>query len=292
MEDSIRIGHKLIGDGHPCYVIAEIGINHNGDLDTAAALITAAAEAGADAVKFQKRTVEVVYTPDELARPRDSVFGRTNGDLKRGLEFGRDAYDKIAEWCVFYDIDWFASPWDCESVDFLEAYQPCAYKIASACLTDNELLEYVARTGRPILLSTGMSDLDQIDRAVQNIHKYGCPLVLLQCTATYPSEDRHLRLRCLNTFRQRYGCLVGYSGHERGLATTVAAVALGACVVERHITLDRTLWGSDQSASIEPHALKHLVRDIRAVEEALGTGAKIVLPEEMPIAAKLRRVQA
>lgn len=288
----IRIGEKLIGDGHPCYTIAEIGINHNGSCEIATALITAAGEAGADAVKFQKRTVDVVYTEEELVRPRESVFGNTNGHLKRGLEFHAEHYDAIDEWAKFQGIDWFASAWDMASVDFLEMYDPVCHKIASACLTDCELVGYIASTSRPILLSTGMSSLEQIDAAVNTIARYGNPLVVMQCTSTYPSEDYHLNLRCLEMFRQRYGCLVGYSGHERGLATTVAAVALGACVVERHVTLDRTMWGSDQSASIEPHALKHLIRDIRAVEEALGSGIKYILPEEQPIAAKLRRACA
>jgi N-acetylneuraminate synthase len=255
-------------------------------------LITAATEAGADAVKFQKRTVDVVYTAEELARPRESPFGSTNGDLKRGLEFGEEQYDQIDDWCNYQGIDWFASPWDVASVRFLEQYNPPCHKIASACLTDRELLRAVIDTRRPILLSTGMSSLPQIDAAVNLILAHHEQLVILQCVATYPAEDRHLGLRCLETLRNRYDCLVGYSGHERGLATTVAAVALGACVVERHITCDRTSWGSDQSASIEPHALKHLVRDIRAVEEALGNGHKDILPEEQPVAAKLRRVNA
>lgn len=288
----IRIGDRLIGDSHPCYIVAEIGINHNGDLDTACALIQAAAEAGADAVKFQKRTVEEVYTPEELAKPRESVFGHTNGDLKRGLEFGYEQYKAIDEWCRHCGIAWFASPWDKASVEFLYKFEIPCYKIASACLTDLSLVHHVNQIIQPILLSTGMSSLPQIDAAVEVINCYGNALVLMQCTSTYPSEDYHLNLRCLETLRTRYGCLVGYSGHERGLATTVAAVALGACVVERHLTLDRTSWGSDQAASIEPHALKHLVRDIRAVEQAMGNGNKCCLPEEQPVAAKLRRVLA
>lgn len=286
----IQIGDRWIGDNYPCYVIAELGINHNGDIDTAAAMISTAAECGAEAVKFQKRTVDAVYSPEELARPRESVFGATNGDLKRGLEFGKQEYDDIDEWVKYEGLDWFASPWDRASVDFLEQYDPPCYKIASACLTDLELIRYVCTANRPVLLSTGMSTLEQIDTAVNTITAFGNPLVLLQCTSTYPSENFHLNLRCMDTYRDRYGCLVGYSGHEHGLATTVAAVALGACVVERHLTLDRSMWGSDQSASLEPPGVKQLVRDIRAVEMALGSGNKTILAEEQPIAAKLRRV--
>lgn len=286
----IRIGDRLIGDNHPAYVIAELGINHNGDRSTACAMITAAAEAFADAVKFQKRTIETVYTPEELSRPRVSVFGDTNGDLKRGLEFGDYDYNLLAQWAENEAIQWFASPWDWHSVEFLEKYNPPCYKIASACMTDTELICAAGGTGKPLLIATGMSTLDQVDRTMDVVSRHGFAVVLMQCTSTYPSEDNHINLRVLETFRQRYGCLVGYSGHERGLATTVAAVALGACVVERHLTLDRASWGSDQAASLEPQGFRHMVRDIRAVEAAMGTGNKTILPEEVPIAAKLRRV--
>lgn len=288
----ISIGDRRVGDGHPCFIIGELGINHSGDLDIATALITAAAESLADAVKFQKRTVDVVYTREELARPRQSPFGITNGDLKRGLEFGREQYDHIAEWARYHGIQWFASPWDVGSVEFLEAYNPPCYKIASACLTDEQLLRTVIDTRRPILLSVGMSDWRQIDKAVAMIIARHNQLVVMQCTSTYPSEDFDLHLNCIPAIRERYGCLVGYSGHERGLATTVAAVVMGACVVERHLTLDRSMWGSDQAASIEPPALRRLVRDIRAVEHAMGQGEKRLLPAEEPIMAKLRRVSA
>lgn len=286
----IKIGDRWVGDSHPAYVIAEIGINHNGDVDTACALISAAAEAGCDAVKFQKRTVDVVYTEEELRRPRESPFGKMNGHLKWGLEFGPKQYDEIADWAKYQGIAWFGSGWDVVSVNFLESYGPPCHKIASACLTDLELIDVVASHKRPLLVSTGMSTLEQIDRAMEVIARHGNDVVLMQCTSTYPSEDKHLNLRVMETLRQRYGCLVGYSGHEHGLATTVAAVALGACVVERHLTLDRSSWGSDQAASLEPQGFKHLVRDIRAVESAMGTGNKTMLPEEVPIAAKLRRV--
>lgn len=288
----VKIGEHWIGGGRPTYIVAEIGINHNGSLETVCELIEAAADAGCDAVKFQKRTVDRVYTEEELARPRESVFGHTNGDLKRGLELDGEGYDYIASLCSFHCLDWFASPWDMDSVDFLEEYRPLAYKIASASITDTELVGYIASTGKPIIMSTGMSTLEQIDEAVNIIQRCGDQLILMHCVSTYPSDNSQLNLRCIESLRQRYGVPVGYSGHEHGLATTVAAVAMGACMVERHLTLDRSLWGSDQSASIEPHAFKRLVRDIRAVESALGDGVKQVLPEEVTIAAKLRRVSA
>ena len=280
----MKIGDKEIGEGYPTYIIAEIGINHNGDIDLAKKMISAAKVAGCDAVKFQKRTVEIVYTPQELATPRESVFGVTNSDLKHGLEFTESDYREIDDYCGVLDIDWFASCWDMESVDFIEQFRPPAYKIASACLTDDFLLEHYPKD-RTIILSTGMSTAWEIGHAIGIVEKDN--LIILHCTSTYPSEDRELNLRCIKSFPNR--TLVGYSGHERGIATTVAAVALGACVIERHITLDRTLWGSDQSSSLEPQGFTRLVRDIRAVEEALGDGIKKVYDSELPIIKKLRR---
>ena len=288
----VRIGDRDVGEGCPCYVVAEVGINHNGDIKIAADLAKAAADSGCQAVKFQKRTVDVVYSAEELARPRESVFGNTNGDLKRGLEFDHSQYRTIDNFCSYYGVDWFASPWDLGSVDFLEEFNPNCYKIASASLTDTELISYVASIGKPVILSTGMSSLEQIDAAVDVVQMRGNPLILLHCVATYPSADADLNLNCIETLRHRYAVPVGYSGHEHGLATTLAAVALGACMVERHITLDRSMWGSDQAASLEPHAFLRLVRDIRAIESAMGDGVKRVLPAEVPIAAKLRRVCA
>lgn len=286
----ISIGGRLIGDGQPCYVLAEIGINHNGDIDTAARLIDVASAAGCDAVKFQKRTIDVVYSKEELDKPRESPFGTTNRDLKAHLEFDEADYRFVHHTCEDACIRWLASCWDQGSVDFIEQFNPPAYKIASASLTDTGLLDYTCRTGKPIILSTGMSRLDQIDKAYDTIAKHGNPLVILHCVATYPAENAHLNLRCIDTLRERYCVPIGYSGHEHGLATSVAAVALGACMVERHITLDRSMYGSDQAASLEPEGLERLVRDIRAVEQAMGNGAKRVLPEEVPIMKKLRRV--
>jgi N-acetylneuraminate synthase len=288
-ERVVRIGKHEVGSERPVYVIAEIGINHNGDLDIAKQLIDAAVEAGCDAVKFQKRTVEVVYSPEELARPRESPFGSTNGDLKRGLEFGFDEFYEIDRYCAENGIDWFASCWDEASVDFIEQFQPTAYKVASASLTDDALLRHHRGKGRPIILSTGMSDLALIKRAVEVLGTDD--LVLLHCTSSYPSGPRELNLRGIPTLKEQFGVPVGYSGHEVGLQTTLAAVVLGAAVIERHITLDRSMWGSDQAASVEPHGFTRLVRDIRTVEEALGDGVIRIYDSERPIIDKLRRVQ-
>ena len=285
---SMRIAEREIGPDHPTFVVAEIGINHNGSLQTAKQLIDAAVAAGCDAVKFQKRSVEVVYTPDELARPRESPLGATNGDLKRGLEFGVDQYAEIDRYCAGKNIMWFASCWDEASVDLIEQFKPACYKIASASLTDDNLLRHHRKTGRPLIASTGMSTLEQIDHSVEVLGRRD--LVLLHTTSTYPSEVAELNLRAIPRLVERYGIPIGYSGHEVGLYTTLAAVVLGACVVERHITLDRAMWGSDQAASVEPQGFARLVRDIRAVEAALGDGVKKVYPSEVPIMQKLRRV--
>jgi N-acetylneuraminate synthase len=288
VDSSVRIGGYIIGKTQPCYVIAEIGINHNGDLDLVRKLIEAAAVAGCDAVKFQKRTVEVVYTQEELDRPRSNPFGTTNGDLKHGLELGYEQYEAIDRHCKSLGIAWFASCWDEQSVDFIDQFSVPAYKIASASLTDHQLLKYTRSKGRPIILSTGMSTLEQLDRAVDVLGSED--LVLLHTCSVYPSAESDLNLRTIPILNQRYGVPAGYSGHERGIAPSIAAVALGACVIERHITLDRTLWGSDQSASIEPNEFQTLVSSIRQVEAALGDGVKRLVPGEIPIMQKLRRV--
>jgi N-acetylneuraminate synthase len=289
MRKKVRIGDLLVGDGEPCMIIAEIGINHNGSLEIAWRLIDEAVDAGCNAVKFQKRTVEVVYSPDELARPRESPFGTTNGDLKRALEFGQREYEGIDRYCKAKKIMWSASCWDPGSVEFVERFDPPFYKIASACLTDHDLLRRHRVTGRPIVLSTGMSTMDQIRHAVDVLGGTDA-LVILHCTSTYPSRPEELNLRMIQSLREEFDCPIGYSGHEVGLATTVAAVMVGACMVERHITLDRSLWGSDQAASVESQGFKRLVRDIRVCELAMGDGIKKVYDSELPIMAKLRRV--
>jgi len=288
MTEKIKIGNRLVGNGEPCFVIAEIGINHNGDVDLAKKLISAAAVAGCDAVKFQKRTVDVVYTAEELAKPRENPFGTTNGDLKRGLEFGAEAYREIDAFCRAQKILWFASCWDEGALDFIEPFNPPCYKIASASLTDDQLLRHHRKTGRPLIISTGMSTLEEIDHAVAVLGKEN--LVILHCTSTYPSKPQELNLAAIPILKKRYGVPVGYSGHEVGLQTTEAAVALGACCVERHITLDRAMWGSDQAASVEPQGVMRLVRDIRVIEQAMGSGLKVVYESEVPIRKKLRRV--
>ena len=287
---SVKIGNTDVGPGHPCYIIAEIGINHNGSVETALQLVAAAKAAGCNAVKFQKRTVDVVYTAEELARPRESVYGHTNGDLKRGLEFGLDEYTSIDEYCQAAGIDWFASCWDAASIEFMYPFDMPCIKVASASLTDDDLLLNLCYREKPVILSTGMSTLEQIDHAVDVLGADN--LILLHCVSTYPAYNNELNLRAIQTLKDRYHVPVGYSGHELGIASTVAAVALGACVVERHITLDRTMWGSDQSASLEPDELKELVRDIRFVESALGDGVKRVMEREVPVMEKLRRATA
>ena len=288
--NTVRIGNALVGDGLPCYVIAEIGINHNGDIDLAKRLISVAIAAGCDAVKFQKRTVEIVYPSEELARPRESPFGTTNGDLKYGLELNYYDYQEIDAYCRASKIAWFASCWDEKSIDFINRFDVPCYKIASASLTDDNLLRHTRSTGKPIILSTGMSTLEQIDHAVEVLGKEN--LILLHACSTYPAYYEELNLRAIPVMRQRYGVPVGYSGHETGIASTVAAATLGACCVERHITMDRAMWGSDHAASLEPNGISRVVRDIRLVEQSMGDGIKRVYEREQPIIKKLRRVDA
>ena len=284
----LRIADFIVGDGHPCYVIAEIGINHNGDVEIAKKLIDVAVSSGCNAVKLQKRTIEVVYPPEELERPRESPFGTTNGELKNGLEFGQQEYEEIDRCCKDKKISWFASCWDERSVDFIDQFDVPCYKIASASLTDDKLLRHTRATGKPILLSTGMSTLEQIDHAVEVLGKND--LLIMHSCSTYPAYYEELNLRVIPVLRQRYGIPIGYSGHETGLPSSVAAVVLGACLVERHITLDRSMWGSDHAASLEPNGITRLIRDIRLIETSMGDGIKRVIEREVPIMKKLRRV--
>lgn len=287
MVKKIKIGHKYIGEGEPCFVIGEIGINHNGCVNIAKKLIDIAVMAGCDAVKFQKRTVDVVYSPEELAMPRPNVFGETNGDLKRGLEFGYEEYAEIDEYCRFKKIMWFASCWDEASVDFIEQFDVPCYKISSASLTDDDLLKHTKETGKPILLSTGMSTKEEIDHAIEIL---GRDIVLFHCTSTYPTDSDELNLNVIKTFQSEYSDIpIGFSGHERGIMPSVVACAFGAVAIERHITTDRTLWGSDHAASLEPDGLFRLIRDIRQIPHILGDGVKKVYDDEKPIIKKLRR---
>ena len=290
MSNTVQIGNHLVGDGQPCFIVAEIGINHNGSIEIAKKLIDAAALAGCDGVKFQKRTLDVVYTPEELATPRENPFGATNGDLKRGLEFGEKEYKEIDAYCKEKKILWFASCWDEGSVDFMEQFNPPCYKIGSASITDDNLLRHHRSYGRPIIISTGMSTPEEIEHAVEVLGRDN--LILLHCTSTYPSKVEELNLSAMGVMKERYGVPVGYSGHEVGLAPSIGAAALGACMVERHITLDRAMWGSDQAASVEWQGFWRLVKDIRALEQAMGDGVKRVYPSEVPIIKKLRRVGA
>ena len=285
---NMYIGERLIGTGRPAFIIAEIGINHNGSIDNAKKLIDVAVEAGCDAVKFQKRTLSVVYSETELLAPRESVFGNTNGDLKRGLEFGKIEYSELASYCEQRQILWSASCWDEASVDFISKFEPKFLKIASASLTDDRLLEHHRKYSTPIILSTGMSDLEMIKHAVAVLG--GEQLALLHCTSTYPSELAELNLAGIKTLNEVFPNIpVGYSGHETGVTTSVAAVALGACIIERHVTLDRARWGSDQAASLEPPGIARLVRDIRAIESSIGDGEIKIYDSERPIIKKLRR---
>jgi N-acetylneuraminate synthase len=289
MARTVKIGERLVGDGQPVYIVAEIGINHNGDVDIAKRLIDAAKLAGCDAVKFQKRTPELCVPPEQRNIPRETPWGLiTYMEYRYKVEFGYEQYAEIDRYCKQQGITWFASCWDVPSVDFIEQFDPPCYKVASASLTDDELLHRLNATGKPILLSTGMSTMDEIRHAVSMLDRDR--LIIMHSTSTYPCPPQELNLRVIQTLKQEFGLPVGYSGHEVGLQTTYAAVVLGACVVERHITLDRAMWGSDQAASVEPGGFMRLVRDIRVIEQALGDGIKRVYESELAARAKLRRV--
>jgi N-acetylneuraminate synthase len=289
MSSEVKIGANSIGDGHPVYVIAEIGLNHNGSVDIAKQLIDVAADAGCQAVKFQKRT-PAIATPEHMKDvPRETPWGTmTYLDYRYKVEFEKDEYTEIGEYSASKGLDWFASPWDEPSVDFLESMNVVAHKVASASVTDLGMLRRLQATGKPIILSTGMSTIEQIDTAVETLGKDN--LILMHATSTYPLPPEEANLRMIHTLKDRYGVPVGYSGHEPGLQISLAAVALGAVTVERHITLDRTMWGSDHAASLEPKGLTSLVRDIRIIEEAMGDGVKRVFPGELAPLSKLRRV--
>jgi sialic acid synthase SpsE len=289
MTNKVSVGKKAIGAGEPVYIIAEIGINHNGDIEIAKQLMDVAIETGCDAVKFQKRTPEICVPEEQKSIPRETPWGSmTYFEYKKRIEFEQKEFEQIDAYAKKIGIDWFASPWDVPSVDFLEGFNVPCQKIASACLTDSELLTAINKTKTTTILSTGMSSMQEIDKAVSLLNDV--PLAIAQATSTYPAEASELNLRAIQTFAEKYKVPVGYSGHERGLQVTIAAVALGATFIERHITLDRSMWGTDHSASLEPEGLKKLVRDIRIVELALGDGKKKVYESEIPIRAKLRRV--
>ena len=270
------------------FVIAEIGINHNGDLSIAKQLIDMAKAIGCDAVKFQKRTIEIVYTKDVLDSPRESPWGTTQRAQKEGLEFGKAEYDEIDRYCRETGIEWFASAWDVPSQIFLRQFDLRYNKIASAMITHNDLLRTVAEERKPTFISTGMSTYEQIDAAVTIFKQYGCPFVLMHCVATYPAAEEELNLQMIHKLRERYKCPVGYSGHEASVSPSVIAAAMGAVAIERHITLDRAMYGSDQAASLEKAGLETMIAQICKLPRVLGTGVKSVSEGETMNAAKLR----
>ena len=273
------------------FVIAEIGINHNGSMKLTKKLISAAAKAGCDAVKFQKRTIETVYTKQELDKYRESPWGTTNRQQKNGLEFSKEQYDEISAYCAKKQIHWFASAWDIESQHFMRQYNLKYNKVASAMLTYRELLETIAEEGKHTFISTGMSTLEQIEKAVQIFRSAGCSFELMHCNSSYPMAPEEANLNTIDTLRKKFNCDVGYSGHEVGIIVTCAAAALGATSIERHITLDRSMYGSDQAASLEIGGLRRLVEYIREIEKSLGDGVKIVTEKEKAIAKKLRKIE-
>lgn len=290
MTREVKIGNKMVGDGHPAFVIAEIGINHNGDIGIAKQMIDAAVHAGADAVKFQKRTPEVATPPDQQKQMRETPWGYiTYLEYRYKVEFNEEQYCEIDKHCREKGIAWLVSVWDEPSVDFMEKFDTPAYKIPSASLTDSKLIQKARATGRPLILSSGMSTMEQIRRGVEVAGEDN--LVLMHCTSTYPCEPEELNLKMIETLRSAYPSLpIGYSGHEVGLVPSAIAVALGACMVERHLTLDRAMWGSDQAASVEPGGFERLVKYIRVSEAALGDGVKKVYDSEKGSLKKLRRV--
>jgi N-acetylneuraminate synthase len=287
---TLEIGGRKLGAGQPVYIVGEIGINHNGDLDIAKKLIDVAAFSGCDAVKFQKRTPELCVPPEQRNLMRETPWGIMSYlDYRYKVEFGEREYAEIDRYCREKGMQWFASCWDEPSVDFMEKFTPVAYKVASASITDEALVRHTVATGRPIVVSTGMSTIDEVQHVVSLVPRNR--LLLCHTTSTYPCKPEELNLNMIPVLGREFGVPVGYSGHEIGLQTTYAAVVLGACFIERHITLDRAMWGSDQAASVEPQGLMRLVRDVRVIEKAMGDGVKRVYDSEKPSRDKLRRVR-
>lgn len=281
------LGNNLIGPGCPTYIIAEIGINHNGNIDLTKQMISSAHKVGADAVKFQKRNPEECVPPQQRDKMRDTPWGYISYmEYRYKVEFGEEEYTVIDDFCKKVGIDWFASCWDKTSVDFMESFNPVCYKVPSAHLTNKKLLMYLKSTGRSLILSTGMSTIEEIQDAVELLGTDN--LAIAHCTSSYPAKLEELNLRSILMLHQIYDCPIGYSGHEVGIATSIAAVALGACFVERHFTLDRAMWGSDQAASLETPGLTRLIKDIRSVDIALGDGKKVVYESEMEARKRLR----
>ena len=290
MSREIKIGNRMVGDGHPAYVIAEIGINHNGDLDTAKKMIDAAVHAGADAVKFQKRAPDVATPPEQKDQMRETPWGYiTYLDYRYKVEFNERQYAEIDRYCREKKIDWMVSVWDEPSLDFMKKFDTPAYKVPSASLTDFKLIRKARATSKPLILSSGMSTMEQVKKGIEIAGEEN--LVMMHCTSTYPCEPEELNLKMVGTLRHEFPNLpIGYSGHEVGLVPTAIAVAFGACVVERHLTLDRAMWGSDQAASVEPAGFERLVKYVRVTEASLGDGVKKVYESEKGSMKKLRRV--
>ena len=290
MAREVTIGNRKVGEGHPTYIVAEIGINHNGSIDIAKSLIDVAVKTGVDAIKLQKRTPELCVPPDQQKHMRETPWGYISYlDYRFKVEFGLNEYQEIERYCKLNNISWFASVWDEPSVDFLKQFNPVCYKIPSASLTDKKLLLHARETGVPVILSTGMSTMQQIRNAVKILGEDN--LLITHATSTYPCDPAELNLKMIRTLAETFNCPIGYSGHEVGLIPTVVAVSMGAALVERHITLDRAMWGSDQAASVEPGGMERLVKYIRVTEQALGDGVKRVYDSEVPSLRRLRRVK-
>ena len=287
----IGIGGKQVGESEPCFIVAEVGLNHNGQLLLAKKLVDIAAESGADAVKFQKREIADILTKDALEQPylKPTSWGKTYGEHREALELSNEEFEELSDYCKEKGVIFFASAWDKKSADFIEKLDVPAFKIASADLTNLPLLKHISKKGIPIILSTGMSTIEEIEDAVNLIGEHNDELILLHCVSTYPSEFKGLNLRVMNALKERFDVLVGYSGHERGIAVSEASVALGAVMVERHFTIDRTLPGPDHAASLEPTGLEKLVRDIRNIELSMGDSAKKIHRDEKPIRDKLAK---
>ena len=286
---TIKIGGKEIGSGRPVFIVAEIGLNHNGDIDIAKKLIDVAVLSGCDAVKFQKRTPELCVPEEYKNVKRETPWGvMTYLEYRKRVEFGSKEYNQIDAYCREKGIVWFASPWDLPSIEFLKDYALPVYKVPSALLTHKEYLLKLKNIGSPIMLSSGMSDVELVKKAVSFIGEDN--IILMHATSTYPAKTEEINLRVLQTYMKMFSCPIGYSGHEVGLQITLAAVAIGANAIERHITLDRSMWGSDQAASVEPIGLMKLVRDIRIIENALGDGVKRILPSEEEVMKRLRKI--
>jgi len=288
MAREIQIGDRMVGDEHPTFIVAEIGINHNGNVNIAKALIEAAADSGVDAIKFQKRTPELCVPPEQHDQMKETPWGYISYmEYRRRIEFGEEEYRLFDDYCREIGVIWFASVWDKPSVDFIKGFDPVCYKIPSAALTDKELLRYVRTFDKPVILSTGMSTIEQIRAAVEVLGTED--LLIAHSTSTYPCDPSELNLRMIETLGKTFPCPIGYSGHEVGLVPTVIAVALGACLAERHITLDRAMWGTDQAASVEPGGFRRLVKYIQVTEQSLGDGIKRVYESEQASLRKLRR---